>query len=1096
MKAILREVFVGCCLALALNARADAPNITTQPQPITINNASTANFSVVASNAASYQWMFAGNAIPGATNSTLLLDDVTNSQAGSYKVIVTSSTGDIAISQTVQLTLVPGTIVNLTFSGYADGSQSNVVLQLFDHDKPATVQNFLHYIVSGVFTNNLFWTRLVPGFVLQGGDYIASDRTNGQPPVIYSVYDSYVSPLGYTPPFPFQIDNEFGVGPFIPNTFGTIAMAKSPSSPDSAVNVFYFNLADNSTNLDNQNGGFTVFGRILSGTNVLDYFNTFSTIVANDPTGNPNTNGIFQADTGTFASLPVNEHTLATPGNSNFFYIDFNFLTTPVIDTNPPTVALTYPANNETVTNAHVIVTGTAADDVGLARVVVTVGGTTTIEATGTTNWSADLGTEQPGTQTLQIVSQDGAGNLSSSVNTSFVVPTYFFSLAVNGSGTITSNIPATNAIIGGTYTVKAIPSKGWVFRNWTLGPDTFLNPTFGFFLPNGGQLVANFVPNNLSGVSFTYPAANAKLATTNVALTGKIAASAGQTSVTCQIYSQANNAAVAAPVTATGTPTWSIPASPLTPGNYIVQAVASNAVGQSTVISESFTVLSPIGITISGSGTTSITNGSYLLAGGSYSIKATPKPGSLFYGWQLENGISNNPSFSFKMTNGTTFEAMFISNSIPQSLHITSPAANAVLLTNSIVLAGTISSSVASPQITCQLYQSFAQYGANQAAIINGAAWSLPMTNLTQGTYTAVVVASDSQGRQTLVTQNFSVNLYPPIAGTYYGVFIDPNPAADNSGYFALTLSSTGQLTGTLQLPVRTFTISMKLNSTGNTGWLFGPGFNGEIYWQFDLTHGSPIVNDWLYTASGETEFTGYRGVTTLPTNTVAGKYILNLTTVTNIISTNLTTTNAVSPTNDGYATITIAKTGALTFAGALADSTTFSRSTGISTGGIWPFYAPLDNGGGMLIGWETNVASATGSGSVGNIYWIKPATESSYYPGAFALQASSTSTNYIPPANGSQYVVAFAGGTVNPALSNVLSVTAGKFVPAPGAPDKLSISLSTSGAITGTIYNPANQKTLHISGSFTSPSVGGSGLILDTDGQSDPFQISLMVP
>jgi cyclophilin family peptidyl-prolyl cis-trans isomerase len=1092
MKAILREVFVGCCLAFALNARADAPVITSQPQPITINNASTANFSVVASNAAGYQWMFGGNPIPGATDSTLLLDDVTNSQAGSYNVAVTSPTGDIAISQTVQLTLVPGTIVNLTFSGYADGSQSNVVLQLFDHDKPATVQNFLHYIVSGVFTNNLFWTRLVPGFVLQGGDYVASDRTSGPPPVIYSIYDTYVSPLGYQPPFPFQIDNEFGVGPFIPNTFGTIAMAKSPTSPDSAVNSFFFNLADNSGNLDNQNGGFTVFGRILSGTNVLDYFNTFSTITANDPTGNPNTNGVFQAG-GAFTTLPVNYHSLATPGNSNFFYVDFSFPTPPVIDTTPPTVSLTYPANNETVTNAHVIVTGTAADDFGLARVVVTVGGTTTIEATGTTNWSADLGTLQPGTQTLTVVSQDGAGNLSSSLNTSFIVLPYGFSLAVNGSGTITSNIPSTNAIIGGTYTVKAIPAKGWAFRNWTLGPDTFLTATFGFFLPNGGQLVANFVPNNLSGVTFTYPAANAKLTTTNVALNGKIAASAGQTSVTCQIYSQANNAAIAAPVTASGTTTWSIPAAPLTPGNYTVQAVASNAVGKSTVISESFTVLSPIGITISGNGTTSITNGSFLIPGGAYSIKATPKPGSLFYGWQLENGISNNPSFNFKMTNGTTFEAMFISNSIPQTLHITSPAANAVLITNSIVLTGTISSSVSNPQITCQLYQGFAQSGANQAAIINGATWSVPMTNLTQGTYTAVVVASDSQGRQTLVTQNFSVNLYPPIAGTYYGVFIDPNPAADNSGYFALTLNSTGQLTGTLQLPVRTFIISMKLNSAGNTGWLLGPGFNGEIYWQFDLTGGSPIVNDWLYTASGETEFTGYRGVTALPTNTVAGKYVLNLTTLTN-----LTSTNAVvpAPTNNSYATITITKTGGLALAGVLADSTTFSRSTGISKDGIWPFYAPLYSGGGMLIGWETNVASASGSGSVGNIYWLKPATKSSYYPDAFALLAAAPSTNYIPPANGSQYVVTFAGGSVDSPLSNVLTVKAGKFVPAPGALDKLSITLSASGAITGTIYNPASKKTLPIRGSFSNPSIGGSGFTLDTDGQSDPFQISLMVP
>ncbi len=53
-------------------------------------------------------------------------------------------------------------------------------------------------------------------------------------------------------------------------------MALVSGEPDSATSGFFFNLADNSANLDNQNGGFTVFGRILSGTNILQYFNTLS----------------------------------------------------------------------------------------------------------------------------------------------------------------------------------------------------------------------------------------------------------------------------------------------------------------------------------------------------------------------------------------------------------------------------------------------------------------------------------------------------------------------------------------------------------------------------------------------------------------------------------------------------------------------------------------------------------------------------------------------------------------------------------------------------------------------------------------------------
>src|SRR5580693_3663117 len=115
MKFCLMEVFVLCC-AVALRANAQTPVILSQPQSITINNASTATFSVVASNAASYQWQFGGAAIPGATDSTLTFDDVSNSQAGSYSVELKSSGGESTNSQAAQLTIVPGTVVQITFS--------------------------------------------------------------------------------------------------------------------------------------------------------------------------------------------------------------------------------------------------------------------------------------------------------------------------------------------------------------------------------------------------------------------------------------------------------------------------------------------------------------------------------------------------------------------------------------------------------------------------------------------------------------------------------------------------------------------------------------------------------------------------------------------------------------------------------------------------------------------------------------------------------------------------------------------------------------------------------------------------------------------
>jgi len=86
---------------------------------------------------------------------------------------------------------------------------------------------------------------------------------------------------------------------------------------DSAANGFFFNLADNSANLDNQNGGFTVFGQIISGSNVLQYFNTLSKPIEGifDETS-VNTNGQALSD------LPVNNHNWSLPANSNLFFGD------------------------------------------------------------------------------------------------------------------------------------------------------------------------------------------------------------------------------------------------------------------------------------------------------------------------------------------------------------------------------------------------------------------------------------------------------------------------------------------------------------------------------------------------------------------------------------------------------------------------------------------------------------------------------------------------------------------------------------------------------------------------------------------------------
>ena len=120
-------------------------------------------------------------------------------------------------------------------------SLGNIDVQLSPADAPLNVANFLSYVDAGSY-NGSFIHRSVPGFVIQGGGYLF---VNGQVEMITTQ-----SPVA----------NEFK----LPNVRGTIAMALVGSDPNSATDQWFFNLVDNSANLDTQNGGFTVFGHIVN----------------------------------------------------------------------------------------------------------------------------------------------------------------------------------------------------------------------------------------------------------------------------------------------------------------------------------------------------------------------------------------------------------------------------------------------------------------------------------------------------------------------------------------------------------------------------------------------------------------------------------------------------------------------------------------------------------------------------------------------------------------------------------------------------------------------------------------------------------------
>ncbi len=142
--------------------------------------------------------------------------------------------------------LTTGKIARFEFADSSLGGGVTDVL-LFDQTgagAPATVANFINYVEDDDYASSIIH-RSVPGFIIQGGGF------------------SVDSALGIAEvPADPAVVNEYS--PQRSNTRGTIAMAKLGNDPNSATNQWFFNLGNNSANLDTQNGGFTVFGEVIA----------------------------------------------------------------------------------------------------------------------------------------------------------------------------------------------------------------------------------------------------------------------------------------------------------------------------------------------------------------------------------------------------------------------------------------------------------------------------------------------------------------------------------------------------------------------------------------------------------------------------------------------------------------------------------------------------------------------------------------------------------------------------------------------------------------------------------------------------------------
>ena len=140
-----------------------------------------------------------------------------------------------------------------------DTNKGIIKVQLDGKSAPIHVANFCELAESGFYDNTKFH-RLVPGFVVQGGD------PNPREMSVEDVVSGNPGPDGIpgTGGPGYRIKEEFSTNPNNSHVDGALAMARS-QDPNSAGSQFYFCLGPQH-GLDS---GYTVFGTTIEGMDVI-----------------------------------------------------------------------------------------------------------------------------------------------------------------------------------------------------------------------------------------------------------------------------------------------------------------------------------------------------------------------------------------------------------------------------------------------------------------------------------------------------------------------------------------------------------------------------------------------------------------------------------------------------------------------------------------------------------------------------------------------------------------------------------------------------------------------------------------------------------
>lgn len=160
--------------------------------------------------------------------------------AGLFAFLCTAAPPEAAESQPKAAASVPQNMAVL------ETDLGKIVIAFYSEDAPGTVKNFKKLVGEG-FYNGTYFHRVIPGFMIQGGDPNTRDDNRGN--------DGMGGP-GYT------VKAEFNKNKHVR---GTVSMART-QDPNSAGSQFFICVAP-ASHLDGQ---YTAFGKVVEGMDVVD----------------------------------------------------------------------------------------------------------------------------------------------------------------------------------------------------------------------------------------------------------------------------------------------------------------------------------------------------------------------------------------------------------------------------------------------------------------------------------------------------------------------------------------------------------------------------------------------------------------------------------------------------------------------------------------------------------------------------------------------------------------------------------------------------------------------------------------------------------